>query len=276
MAACLASCGKMTSEDSREIRFSVEYPADTRATSTYFQPDDAISLYAVECADGRQVPLQTAGNFINNEKLTYNGNTWTPGNSLYWSDTACDFYGFYPYQPRFSSIEYFPFSVSLDQNSGGYDQSDLMYASAKNVSRADGDVKLKFKHLMTKLVVNVRKGEKFDGDIPDDIVAHVYNTTTSCVVDWAKGSVEKDMFGNKSTITMNKLSNTQFEAIVVPQNIEKKTPLIEITMGGIAYLLEYSLSLKTGFVHTITVTLNTSPDQEMIEISIDPTQGSWN
>jgi hypothetical protein len=69
---------------------------------------------------------------------------------------------------------------------------------------------------------------------------------------------------------MKKISNTRFEAVVIPQNIERRTPLIEITMGGIAYLLEYSLSFKPGYVHTINLILNTSPDQEKIEISIDP------
>lgn len=47
-------------------------------------------------------------------------------------------------------------------------------------------------------------------------------------------------------------------------------------MGGIAYLLETSLSFRPGYVHTITVTLNTSPDQEQIEISIDPGIENWN
>ena len=58
--------------------------------------------------------------------------------------------------------------------------------------------------------------------------------------------------------------------------MEKRTPLIELTMGGIAYLLETSLSFRPGYVHTITVTLNTSPDQEQIEISIDPGIENWN
>ena len=75
---------------------------------------------------------------------------------------------------------------------------------------------------------------------------------------------------------MKKLDNEHFEAVVVPQNIEKRTPLIELTMGGIAYLLETSLSFRPGYVHTITVTLNTSPDQEQIEISIDPGIDPWN
>ena len=56
--------------------------------------------------------------------------------------------------------------------------------------------------------------------------------------------------------------------IVVPQFIERSTPLVEITMGGIAYLLNYSISFRPGFQHTITLTFNTSLCQEMIEISI--------
>ncbi len=35
-------------------------------------------------------------------------------------------------------------------------------------------------------------------------------------------------------------------------------------------------SFRAGYAHTITVTLNTSPDQEKIEISIDPDVETWN
>jgi hypothetical protein len=44
-------------------------------------------------------------------------------------------------------------------------------------------------------------------------------------------------------------------------------------MGGIAYLMEYSLSFKPGYQHTINLTVNTSPDQEKFEISIDASTG---
>ncbi len=123
---------------------------------------------------------------------------------------------------------------------------------------------------MSKCVVNVVKGEKFEGELPNDISVHIYNTTTTAVLNIAGGSVEKYAFGDKKTITMKKLSNEKFAAVVVPQNLERRTPLIEITMGGIAYLLEYSLSFKPGYVHNINLVVNTSPDQEKIEITIDP------
>ena len=35
------------------------------------------------------------------------------------------------------------------------------------------------------------------------------------------------------------------------------------------------MSFRAGYVHTINLKLNTSPDQEQIEISIDPSVDTW-
>jgi len=47
-------------------------------------------------------------------------------------------------------------------------------------------------------------------------------------------------------------------------------------MDGIAYLLESSVSFKPGYINTFNVTVNTSPTQEKIEISIDASIDDWN
>lgn len=283
--AVILSCQKQDSiepQQDGQIRFDMGMAA-TKATSSAFEAGDAVAIYAVEYASSDVAPeLQIAGNFINNEELTYDGTSWTGSRSLYWGTAACDFYALYPYA-ELTSVEEHPFEIAQDQNSAetedalsGYEASDLLWAKTENVMQADGVVSMKFKHMMSKCVVTVTKGEKFEGEIPDDIVAHIYNTTTSAKLNFAKGSVEKDAMGNRKTITMKKVSNERFEAIVVPQNIERRTPLIEVTMGGIAYMLEYSLSFKPGYAHTINLILNTSPDQEKIEISIDAGTGEWN
>lgn len=275
MLFLLTSCSEMSDQqESQAIRFQIGYPS-TKATAMAFETGDAISLYAVQWQGQTQYPLQVGGNFVNDAQLTYNGSVWSAAQTLYWGDQPCDFYAVYPYQASVGSVEKYPFTLAADQNGDGYENSDLLYAYAENVA-VNSTVNLTFKHMMSKLVVNLVKGPDFDGEIPNDVVAHVYNTITSCTVDWTKGSVEKNPFGAKPTLTMKKLSNQQFEAVIVPQNIEKRTPLIELTMGGIAYLLDYSLSFRPGYVHTVTITLNTSPDQEQIEISIDPTTGNWN
>lgn len=276
MALLAVSCQIETPDLSQEsISIRCAYP-ETRATATAFESNDAISLFAVEREGEEQVPLQVSGNYINNERVVFDGTTWGAGRPLFWSEKPCDFYALYPFQSHISSIEKQPFSLATDQNGAGYESSDLLYAVSENVSRLDGAVNLSFKHMMSKVVVRLVKGEAFEGEIPDDVVAHIYNTIASCNVNLASGSVEKDGFGAKPTITMRKISNERFEAVIVPQNIEKRTPLIELSMGGIAYLLEYSLSFRPGFVHYIDLTLNTSPDQEQIEISIDPDIEGWN
>lgn len=282
----LVSCRKDTDEmhlhhDSDEIRFEISMNA-TRASATEFEAGDGVALYAVEYVSDTAPELQIAGNFINNEKLTFNGSQWHADNTLYWSDKPCDFYALYPYM-NLNSVDENAFELMTDQNSpvsdagmDGYEVSDLLWAKAEKVARTDGSVNLKFKHMMSKCVVTLTKGAKFEGDVPEDVVCHVYNTTTSAKINFAKGSVERDDTGQRKTITMRKLTNQYFEAVIVPQNIERRTPLIEVTMCGISYLLEYSLSFKPGYIHTINLILNTSPDQEKIEISIDAETEDWN
>ena len=263
----------------KEIQVIANMP--TRATLTAFEQGDKMGLYAVEYNGDVAQPLQISGNYLNNEPMVYNGSEWKSERTLYWSSNACDFYGIYPYQ-QMTAMEDILFEVATDQNTsksnsslGGYEASDLMWAKAEKVKQSDKAVKLQFNHMMSRLVVKIEKGPSFEGEIPDDIVTHIYNTATTAKVNYKVGSLEKYALSDNKTITMHKINNTTFDAIVVPQFIERSTPLVEITMGGIAYLLNYSISFRPGYQHTITVTLNTSPDQEKIEISIDGDIGSW-
>ena len=268
----------VTLQDDGQIRFEFGLPS-TKATAENFEAGDQVSVWAVEYASEEAPELQIGGNFLNNEMLTYDGSAWNSSRNVYWSEKPCDFYAVYPYI-RPNSVESYIFEIQADQNSprtadalGGYEASDLLFAKAENVSRADGKVSLKFKHMMSKCIVNVVKGEKFEGELPEDIAVHIYNTVTTADLNLANGSIEKYALGNRNTITMKKLASDKFEAVVIPQNIERRTPLIEISMGGIAYLMEYSLSFKPGYQHTINLTVNTSPDQEKFEIAIDAGAG---
>lgn len=255
----------------------IEANLGTRATLDAFEVDDTISLYAVEYNNEEVAPLQVVGNYINNEPVTLTNSGWTTQRTLYWTDNKCDFYAFYPYQEISSAHEQL-FELQTDQNvEGGYEQSDLMWAKTENIGKTDnnGAVALQFNHLMSRVVVNLVKGESYEGELPDEITAHIYNTATTAQVDFADGSLEKYLYSDKKTITMRQIDAASFDAIVVPQHIERSTPLIEITMEGIAYLLEYSISFRPGYQHTLTVTLNTSPDQEKIEINIDGEVGDW-
>lgn len=279
LAISCSNSDSLVDLENQEIKVVANMP--TRASMTAFEKGDKMGLYAVEYDGNVALPLQISGNYLNNEPMVYNGTEWKSNRTLFWSENNCDFYGIYPYQSM-TAMEDVLFDVETDQSMtesaddlGGYEASDLMWAKAEKVSRANGAVQLQFHHMMSRLVVKVVKGESFEGEIPNDIVTHIYNTATTAKVNYRTGSLEKYAMSDNRTITMRKVNNQTFDAIVVPQFIERSTPLIEITMGGIAYLLNYSISFRPGYQHTITVTLNTSPDQEKIEISIDGDVGSW-
>ena len=290
LAACLLFIGCNQTEDlpleDKVIRVEALLPQQSRATLSAFEQGDQMGLYAVSYnEDGTVAPVQVSGNYLNNELMTYDGAKWASTRTLYWSQADCDFYGIYPYQ-TLTSIDEQLFEVATDQSTeetseaiGGYEASDLMWAKAEKVS-PNTTVKLSFEHLMSRLVVKLVKGSRFEGDLPENIVTHIYNTATTAKVNYQQGSLEKYVYSDHKTIKMRQMERNDdeatFEAIVVPQLIERTTPLVEITMGGIAYLLNYSMSFRPGFQHTITVTLNTSPDQEKVEIQLEGDVSDWN
>lgn len=286
VAAIAAGCNNDNNEivqvDPNEIRIVASLGNNTRATLTEFEAGDVMSLYAVEYNGDAVANIQSAGNYLNNEILTFDGTEWLSERTLYWSENPCDFYAFYPYRANGPMSEVL-FEVATDQNNpeteetlSGYEASDLMWAKAERVAREDGAVQLSFKHMMSRMVLNIERGPKYEGELPEQIEAHVYNTRTTAIVNWTTGTLQADPQSEHRTITMRKVDGDTFEAIIVPQFIERRTPLIEITMEGIAYLLESSASFRPGKQHTFTVTLNTSPDQEKIEIDIDGDIDDWN
>ena len=272
--------GEFVQPNPDEIRVEATV-GGTRATLTEFEAGDKISLYAVEYNGEEVADLQIAGNYLNNEQMTYNGSAWVGTRTLYWSKNPCDFYAIYPYQEP-KSIDSYLFDIATDQSASeteealsGYEVSDLMWAKTEKVSKEDGVVHLAFKHMLSRVIVKLEKGVEFEGELPENITAHIYNTATTAEVDFVSGSLQRYANSDRKTITMKRLSEDTFTAIVIPQNIEQRTPLFEVTMEGIAYLLNYSMSFRPGMQHTVTVTLNTSPDQEKIDISIDGDVGDW-
>ena len=254
----MVGCDKNVGEESvvkhnpNEIRIEAEIN-NTRASATSFEIGDKMSLYAVEYSGDEVAKLQVSGNYINNEPMTYDGTSWGGNRTLYWSENPCDFYAIYPYQLPETVSEYI-FDLPLDQNSpetedalSGYEAADLLWAKATKVSQSDNAVQMQFKHMMSRVVVKLERGENYEGELPEDITVHLYNTVTTAEVDLTKGSLQRYGYGKKNTITMKQLSGDTFAAIVVPQNIERRTPLVEVTMEGIAYLLSYSTSFRPGY-----------------------------
>jgi len=274
-------CSKSEPEapNADEMRFAATYPAATRVTGTAFEKDDAIGVYVTQYNGGLAVPLQVSGNYANNAKTTFDGSVWKSAPVIYWGEGKFDVYAYYPYAKP-SSVDECPFTVALDQSAAeqagalsGYEASDFLWTKAEGVTRM-ASVPLTFAHRMSKLVVKLVKGEAYSGEIPTDAVVRIHNTVPEATIDLASGTVTKNARESARSITAKKLSDGVYTAIIVPQRLDTKRPLVEVLSKGVSYMIESSFVFRAGTQHTINVMLNNNPDQVKIEIGGE-IEGGW-
>lgn len=274
-AALLNSCSNEDNSNEassqNEIKFLCQYEDATRVTDTKFESADEIGVYMVE----KDAPLQIGGNELNNEKFSFNGSAWTAARSVYWNEGEHDVYAYYPYSSNINDTEDYTFDLPTDQsNKAGYAAADFVWASKNGIAASATAVPLIFSHRMSKAIIKLEKSDDYDGEIPSDCKVSVLSTGTTASIDLSSGGVSKDPYSSTNSIMAKKISNTEYHAIVVPQNIESRRPLIEVETQGVSYLMEGKLSFKQGVAHTIIVTLSKNPSQTKIEIG--GSIGGWN
>ena len=255
------------------MNFNVAHPA-TKASESSFEIDDKIGVYVVGYEGNKALPLQLGGNYKTNVPVTFDGRKWNANPVIYWDANTPKYnvYAYYPYMNP-TSVDEMPFSVALDQRVGkingelsAYEASDFLYASAKGVTADRGDVNLLFKHKLSKLTVNIIKGEYYEGDIPATATMYIHNTVTDCLIDLATGDVVKDPYVQPKTIVAKQVDHDTHTAIIVPQMLMFKGPLIEIIFKDVSYMIESKFNFKSGMHHTINVIMDRNPDKVKIEI----------
>lgn len=270
----LASCSNDDSTEAPKsaketpMTFDARHPGQTRATATDFEEGDKIGLYIAKA----DMPLEIGGNTVNNEPLTLTSTTWTPSQKLFWDEGTYNAYAYYPYM-SVTSIEDQPVSVATDQSKAAtdgemsaYEASDLLYAQNKGLTASISPVTLTFKHIMSKLTIRLVKGEDFEGDMPTDAEIFIHNTVPTATVDLSAGIVTRDVKGKRTTIKARQESDFQFGAIIVPQRLDNRVPLVEVVMKGVSYLFESKFLFKPGIDHLVNLVITDNPEQVKIEV----------
>ena len=263
--------GNVSGQD--EIVLDMIYPnsAATRATETAFEKSDKVGVYVT----ATDAALQLGGNEVSNELFTYNGSAWTANRKVYWNKGKHNVYAYYPYSEAVNDVENYSFSVQEDQSTAkSFTLSDFLWASAKDITASASAVKMQFAHKLSCVVVKLQKGENFEGNIPNNTQVYVYSTVAKANIDLSTGDAAKDDYAGSSSIRCLQKSAAEYTAIVVPQNISTRRPLVEVITGGVSYLMEGKISLKPGYRHTLTVTLDKNP--EKVKIDIGGEIGNWN
>ena len=269
-----------------EMSFKVLAPElSTRANAGTFEAKDRVGIYVTDYADASTpTPLQVSGNRANNLALVFDGQNWIPEQKVYWGDGKADIYSYYPYSSSITDVNSQAWSVATDQSvesdgetMSAYEASDVLWAKAGGISRADGAVSLQMKHIMSKLTVCIVAGESYVGSLPDDANVLIHSTVADAKIDLEKGAVVKDAYSGAKSIkmrrlglkTVNGVNAVVFEAIVVPQMLETSVPLLEINSKSVSYLLEDTFNFRPGVAYTYTATLNTSVNAIKVDIGCE-------
>lgn len=256
------------------MEFTFTHPSGTRATETSFEQGDAVGLFLSEAS----LPLEPSGNTLNNERLTFSGSSWSSARKLFWDKGIYNAYAYYPRLDVVTSVTDLPFSVDNDQREkdglDGYEASDFLHASSLGIEASTNPVNLQFRHIMSKLTIRLIKGEEYEGEIPENAIVYIHNTVTDATIDLTAGVATKNPRATGKTVIARKAGSTAYTAIIVPQRIANRVPLIEVVMNGVSFLYESKFLFKPGIHHIVNLVVDKNPEQVKIEIGGEITD--WN
>lgn len=248
------------------INLAADYQTTTRVTDAGFTDEDRMGIFITDYVDGTPQPLGLTGNRVNNMLYTYReaDNRWEGTTTVYWKDdhTPVDVVGYYPFDGQLASVNQYEFSVQTHQETsatdvakGGYEASDLLWSKNKQVAPTKETIRLMYHHLMAGITVRLEQGTGFAEGEWAKAVKQVWvdNTVLKATVDLEKGSVTASGSETASIVPLS--YKEEYRAVVVPQTVASKKPLIGITVDGMNYQLakDAEMAYTSGKMHTFTI-----------------------
>ena len=188
-AALLVSCQQEENEATTPANSRITIsPIITRATEVNFETGDKIG-----------VTITQNGDFVyaENKQMTYNDKS--------------QIVAYYPYKEGNTPAS---FTVETDQTSG-YGASDFMAAKKSDVLPTTNVISMNFKHMFTKLVINVTK--EVEANISSIALKGSIPTAT---LDLSALTVTADANASATSIVAQAVkANETYRAIIVPQTV---------------------------------------------------------
>lgn len=229
-------------------------------------------LQRTEFVAGQQIGVfmteATASPTIIYGKLTYTTGaagslTLSSGTQPYFPSTGnkVNIYGVYPLTSADALATPKAFTVKPDQSlDANYMASDLMYGlpqAANPVTRTTQPVNLTFKHLLSKININLTSTSV----LLTGAVVKVKNTLPTTTFTPQTGAISAASgVATDVTVFTATASNTKGSAIIVPQTVAASKQLIEITISGVTYYytLPASYLFESGKVYTYNISVGES------------------
>lgn len=241
-ATLLASCQQEENETTTvdtNSRITIA-PIITRATEVDFENTDQIGVTITQSNDFV---------YASNKLMTFNDGVFT--GDLLWYPEGNDESQIVAYYPYHAAGTPTSFTVKADQTdqATGYGASDLIAASKSGVLPSANAIVMNFKHILTKLVINIEN--ETQSNISSVILKGSVPTAT---LDLTALSVTADENATAADITAQAVAaNETYRAIVIPQTVaftlevataDGKTLSQKLTSTTLAQGGQYSVNVR--------------------------------
>ncbi len=289
-ALAFAACGNDETDNwNGEIRLrsGLDVQQTTRAgttiQATQFENGENIDVYIEEATQGEQSATTTY-----DKPLVYttgsNGAMTPPTDKQPYYPSSGNGVNIFAVYPKGTSIaDNNTFTIQTDQSTdANYKKSDLMYGAPSGnstVSRQKAAVSLQFKHLLSKVTVELKSGAgspSLDGATVE--LQNVKPTTTLTATN-SSGSISAAA-GTAQAITVMKATSSVLSgsAIVIPQTLA--TSFIKVTLKDGGVLTSNTLTdssnsainsvvLASGKAYKYTITVN------LTKLDVTSSIGDW-
>ena len=235
-ALAFAACQQTVEPQMVPGKVQVE-PVITKATEVNFENGDKIGFTMAKVNDTEK--------YADNACLTFDGSVFA-GELMWYADaySEADVYAYYPYDAEGTPSVY---EAVADQTSG-IAAADLMAASKKGVLPTPNAITMVFKHLMTKIVINVdnQSGAKVD-------VVELTGTPATADIDVAELTVT----ASEETVAVKTYEATAGKAwktIIIPGTVKMELA-VSLSNGKKITQPLAEMALKSGGQYTINVRL---------------------
>lgn len=215
-------------------------------------------LYMVNYLSGNPDKLLSAGNYVNNQLLTWANGTWQTSSPIFWNDkdTRADFYAYAPYVTKVEDAHNMPFSVSLDQRTdAAFAQSDLLWGTVLGQSPTSTSFELMLQHQLSRLTVNIGADTGFEeGELQaSDVSVTIGGTRTAAIFDLQTAAITL-VDGSTADVHCHSGGDFSYTAILLPQQVPFAN-LIQVDWNGNKYTLQNTFLLEARKQYTLSVKL---------------------
>jgi len=202
LIACLDEVMTTNEATCQKISFSIGFSNEIKIRlstdemfKTTFDEGDSIGIFIYKRAEEENSSIESNLLYVDNRKMTYNGNSWILESPIYYADdgSLLDIYAYYPYQEGAIAG-----ALSYNAVSG---MTDLLAASILGVRKEDKIISLMFGHLLSLIHISIDKTETVP-DFDETFYAYFhgaisggYNLETKEINDPEKGVIEMALVG---------------------------------------------------------------------------------